>query len=69
MIRTILSITKSVAISTLSLSAIKFSESSINSGNLGGGTGIGTISTSTSDIKTSIFARFAALAAIVSFMQ
>lgn len=58
---TMLSITRSEAISTLSLSAIKLSESSIKSGIFGGGTGRGTGSISSMGIiGGSNFARFAA---------
>lgn len=65
-LNTMLSITKSVAISTLNRSVIKFSESSINSGNFGGGTGVGAISGSSGIKVVSILTRFAAEAAAAS---
>lgn len=61
-----LSITKSVAISTLNLSEMKLSESSSSSGNFGGGTGLGTISGSSGINGVSILRRFAAEAAAAS---
>lgn len=61
-----LSMTKSVAISTLNLSAIKLSESSINSGNFGVDTILGTTSGSSGIKGASILTRFAAEAAAAS---
>lgn len=55
-----------MAISTLNLSAIKLSESSINSGNLGTGTRLATASVSSSINGVSIFARLAAIATAAS---
>lgn len=57
-----------MAISTLSLSAIKLSESSINSGNLNEGRGLDAASISSDITATSIFARFATLAAATSYV-
>lgn len=58
-----------MAISTLNLSAIKLSESSINSGNLGIGTGLATASVSSSIKGVSIFARLAAIAIAASYVK
>lgn len=63
---TMLSITKSVAISTLNLSEIKLSESSNSSGNFGGGTGVGTTSGSSGINGVSTLTRFAAEVAAAS---
>lgn len=55
-----LSITKSVTMSTLNLSAIKLSESSTNSGTFELGTKLATISDSSVIKEVSILTRFAA---------
>lgn len=55
-----LSMTKSVAISTLNLSAMKLSESSTNSGNFEVSTKLDTISDSSGIKEVSILTRFAA---------
>lgn len=67
---TMLSITRSEAISTLSRSAMKLSESSTSSGIFGGGTGSGTGSiSSTGIIGGSNFARLAAEFAAFSYKK